>query len=191
MLAVSGWADARTILVLGDSISAGYGLEKPEFGWVSLLREKVRPRGIEVANASISGETSAGGLSRLDALLEKHRPEIVVLELGANDGLRGLPPKQLESNLGTAIRRSREAGAKVLLLGMKIPPNYGKRYTELFEKVYPELAGNYGVALVPFLLDGVGGNDNLMQMDRIHPNRKAQGVLLDLVWEKLGPLLAQ
>lgn len=177
--------------MLGDSISAGYGLEKLEEGWVSLLQEKVRPRGITVVNASISGETSAGGLARLDALLERHRPEIVILELGANDGLRGLPPRQMESNLGTAIRRAQEAGAKVLLLGMKIPPNYGKRYTDVFEKVYPDLARHYGVVLVPFLLDGVGGNGNLMQPDGIHPNQAAQGILLGLVWDKLAPMLGR
>lgn len=191
LFALSGLAEARTVLVLGDSISAGYGLEKLDQGWVALLREKLGPRGIAVANASISGETSAGGLARIDALLAQHRPEIVILELGANDGLRGLPPKPMASNLGAVIVRSKAAGAKVLLLGMKIPPNYGKRYTEMFEKVYPDLAQRHGAVLVPFLLDGVGGKDQLMQADRLHPNGEAQVILLRRVWDKLEPMLAR
>lgn len=191
MLAISGLTHAQTILILGDSISAGYGLEKVEQGWVGLLQEKLRPRGITVANASISGDTSAGGLARIDGLLARHRPNIVILELGANDGLRGLPPKQMESNLSAAILKSQSAGARVLLLGMKIPPNYGKRYTDLFERVYPELARRHGVTLVPFLMEGVGGKDGLMQADRLHPNGEAQKIMLGQVWEKLAPMLGR
>lgn len=177
--------------MLGDSISAGYGLEKLDQGWVGLLGEKLKPRGIEVVNASISGDTSAGGLDRVGALLERHHPAILIVELGGNDGLRGLPPAQMEANLDAIVGRARAAGAQVLLLGMKIPPNYGKRYTELFEKVYADLAAKRGLPLVPFLLDGVGGHDALMQADGIHPNQQAQPLLLDQVWRKLEPMLAQ
>lgn len=186
---MSGWVQAGTILVLGDSISAGYGLDKIDRGWVALLKEKLGPRGYSVVNASISGETSAGGLARIDGLLGQHRPAIVILELGGNDGLRGLSPRQMEANLGEMIARSRAAGARVLLLGMKIPPNYGKRYADLFQNVYPKLAERQGVVLVPFLLEGVGGQDHMMQADRIHPNGEAQALLLAQVWERLEPML--
>ncbi len=189
ILSFNVFAEARPLLVVGDSISAGYGLEKPEQGWVALLRERLRPRSIEVINASISGDTSAGGLSRIDALLQRHHPAWVLVELGGNDGLRGLSPKQTEANLGALITRARAAGAKVLLLGMKMPPNYGKRFTELFEAVYPALARVYEVPLVPFLLEGIGGNEALMQADQIHPNLAAQALLLDRVWPHLEPLL--
>lgn len=182
-------AETRPLLVIGDSISAGYGLEKPEQGWVALLRERLRPRAIEVVNASISGDTSAGGLSRIDALLQRHHPAWVVVELGGNDGLRGLSPKQTETNLAALISRARAAGAKVLLLGMQMPPNYGKRFTELFEAVYPALAQRQQVPLVPSLLEGIGGNEALMQPDRIHPNLAAQPLLLERVWSQLEPLL--
>jgi acyl-CoA thioesterase-1 len=188
---LSGFVQASTVLVLGDSISAAYGLEKQDHGWVARLRDQLKPKGVEVANASISGETSGGGLARIDALLKTHRPSIVILELGGNDGLRGLSPKQLEANLGDMIARSKAAGAKVLLLGMKIPPNYGRRYTELFESVYPKLAAQHGVPLVPFFLEGVGGQAHLMQTDGIHPNGEAQAVLLRLVWEKLEGMLGE
>jgi acyl-CoA thioesterase-1 len=189
LLAMSGLVQAKTILVLGDSISAGYGLEKIDLGWVALLQEKLRPRGIAIVNASLSGDTSAGGLARIDPLLKQHRPSVVILELGGNDGLRGLSPKQLQSNLSEMIVRSKAAGAEVLLLGMKIPPNYGKRYAEMFQNVYPDLAERHGVALVPFLLEGVGGQNHLMQTDGVHPNRDAQAILLGQVWEKLKPML--
>ncbi|SMF95318.1 acyl-CoA thioesterase-1 [Methylomagnum ishizawai] len=187
---MSGEVGAATLVVLGDSISAGYGLEKIDQGWVSLLAEKLRPRGMIVVNASISGDTSAGGLSRIDALLAQHHPAVLILELGGNDGLRGLPPGQMAANLGGIIDRAGAAGVQVLLLGMKIPPNYGKRYTEMFQKVYTDLAGRDGVALVPFLLDGVGGVEVYMQADGIHPNREAQPLLLEQVWNKLELLLA-
>lgn len=189
---LSGWVQAATILVVGDSISAAYGLEKLDQGWVALLGEKLKPHGISIVNASISGETTAGGRTRIDDLLKRHRPSIVILELGGNDGLRGLSPKQMESNLAAMIERSKTAGAKVLLLGMKIPPNYGKRYADLFQKVYPDLAKRYDVDLVPFLLEGVvGGQNNLMQPDGIHPNLDAQSILLAQVWEKLEAILGK
>ena len=189
IMVIHGVARADTVLILGDSISAGYGLEKLEYGWVELLRARLAGRGWTVANASISGETSAGGLLRLDGLLQHYKPAVVVLELGANDGLRGQPPRQLEANLGEMILRSRAVGAKPILLGMKIPPNYGKRYADQFEQVFAKVAHDHEVPFVPFLLDGVGGQNHLMQADGLHPNRNAQGILLGLVWEKLGPVL--
>jgi len=182
---------AGVILILGDSISASYGLENPAQGWVALLAEKIKAAGKpwEVVNASISGELSAGGLGRVDALLARHKPGLLLLELGANDGLRGLPPALMQGNLAEIIKRAKQAGARVLLLGMRIPPNYGKRYNDLFEAVFPELAKAHGVAYVPFLLEGVGGNAQLTQADGLHPNALAQPVLLRLVWDKLEPLL--
>lgn len=191
LLALPGLIQAKTVLVLGDSISAGYGLEKIDYGWVALLRDAARPLGVEVANASVSGETSAGGLARIDELLRRYRPAVVILELGANDGLRGLSPKQLEANLGETVVRSEAAGAKVLLLGMKIPPNYGKRYTDLFQAAFQRVAETHGTAFVPFLLQGVGGQDHLMQADGLHPNREAQAILFRQVWDKLEPMLAR
>ncbi|HYE35178.1 arylesterase [Methylocaldum sp.] len=191
LLVLPGLIHAKTVLVLGDSISAGYGLEKIDHGWVAMLQEAARPHGIEVMNASISGETSAGGLARIDGLLSRHRPAVVILELGANDGLRGLTPKQLEANLGEMIVRSKAAGAKVLLLGMKIPPNYGRRYADLFRNVFQRVAETHDTAFVPFLLEGVGGQDHLMQADGLHPNREAQAILFRQVWDKLEPMLAR
>lgn len=186
-----GLSLAGTILVLGDSISAGYGLENVERGWVGLLQQRLAQTHAEwnVVNASISGDTSAGGLARVDDLLQRHAPGIVILELGGNDGLRGLPPARLKDNLTGIIARCRAAGAKVLLVGMRIPPNYGRRYTELFEGVFPQVAAEQKADFVPFLLDGVGGNRSLMQGDGLHPNGEAQPLMLDLVWQKLAPLL--
>jgi len=179
------------ILVLGDSISAAYGLENPAQGWVSLMAGKIKATGKswEVVNASISGETTAGGLSRLDALLARHKPNLLILELGANDGLRGLQPSLMQANLAEIISRSKRIGAKIVLLGMRIPPNYGKRFNDMFEAVFPELAKEVGAAYVPFLMEGVGGNAELLQPDGLHPNLQAQPILMRLVWEKLEPLL--
>jgi len=156
-----------------------------------LLGEKLRASGrsIEVVNASISGDTSAGGRVRIESLLSRHKPSILVLELGANDGLRGLAPTRMQGNLAEIIRRAKGAGARVLLLGMRIPPNYGKRYADMFAAVYPALAKQSGATLVPFLLEGVGGQDHLMQADGLHPNDEAQPILLQRVWEKLEPML--
>lgn len=189
--AVPAGGQAAVILVLGDSISAGYGLENPAQGWVALLAGRLKAAGKpwEVVNASISGETSAGGLARVDALLARHKPRLLVLELGANDGLRGLQPALMQANLGAIIARAKSAGAASLLLGMRIPPNYGKRYNDLFEAVFPALAQEQGVAYVPFLLEGVGGEAELTQPDGLHPNAKAQPLLEKQVWEKLSPLL--
>ncbi|WP_426245787.1 arylesterase [Pseudomonas sp. TWR3-1-1] len=183
-------AAAGTILIVGDSISAGFGLDT-RLGWVSLLEQRLSKEGHDdkVINASISGDTSAGGLARLPALLAEHKPDVVIVELGGNDGLRGQLPAQLKQNLASMIEASQQAGAKVLLLGMQLPPNYGARYTQAFAAVYGELANEKKVALVPFLLEGVGGKPELMQADRIHPAAGAQGLLLDNVWPVLKPLL--
>ncbi len=176
--------------MVGDSISAGYGLERLEQGWVALLKEKLQPRGIEVVNASLSGDTTAGGKTRLDELLPRVQPSLVIIELGGNDGLRGLTPSQMKENLTAMIAQARVAQAQVLLLGMRIPPNYGKRYAEMFQNVYGEVARDTRVALAPFLMDGVGGHDDLMQSDGIHPNQAAQPLLLEQVMKALDPMLA-
>ncbi|NQD81200.1 arylesterase, partial [Pseudomonas sp. CrR14] len=183
-------AQAATVLVVGDSISAAFGMDTRQ-GWVHLLDERLKKEGFEhqLVNASISGDTSAGGAARLPALLAEHSPDVVIVELGGNDGLRGLPPKQLQQNLASMIDASREAGAKVLLLGMRIPPNYGERYTTAFAKVFDDVAAEKSVPLVPFLLEGVGGVDALMQDDRVHPAVEAQPLLLENVWPALKPLL--
>ena len=183
-------ASAATLLVLGDSISAGFGLDT-RLGWVNLLQQRLDAQGLDyqVVNASISGDTSAGGLARLAPLLTAHRPALVVVELGGNDGLRGQSPAQLQQNLAAIIQQSQASGAKVLLLGMHLPPNYGARYTQLFSQVYVQLASSESVALVPFFLEGVGGVPMLMQGDGIHPTAAAQPRLLDNVWPVLKPLL--
>ncbi len=177
--------------MLGDSISAGYGLDNPAQGWVTLLAEKIKATGkaSEIVNASISGEVTAGGLSRIDGLLAQHKPGIVILELGANDGLRGLQPSLMQANLNEIIMKAKKSGAKIVLLGMRIPPNYGKRFNDMFEVVFPTLAKQHESAYVPFLLEGVGGNAKLMQPDGLHPNAEAQPILMQLVWEKLQSLL--
>ncbi|AEF22521.1 arylesterase [Pseudomonas fulva] len=190
LLLIGQMAQAGTVLVVGDSISAAFGMDTQQ-GWVHLLDERMREEGFEhqLVNASISGDTSAGGAARLPALLTEHKPEVVIVELGGNDGLRGLPPSQLQQNLASMIDASRNAGAKVLLLGMRIPPNYGERYTTAFAKVYGDLAADKKVPLVPFLLDGVGGVASLMQDDGVHPAVAAQPQLLENVWPTLKPLL--
>jgi len=181
---------AGTVLVVGDSISAAFGLDTRQ-GWVALLEQRLDEAGFEqsVVNASISGDTSAGGLARLPTLLAQHRPQLVIIELGGNDGLRGQPPAQLQQNLAAMIDRSRAAGAQVLLLGMQLPPNYGQRYTRAFAEVYAKLAEDKQVPLVPFFLQGVGGVAGMIQADGIHPTVAAQPRLLDNVWPLLQPLL--
>ncbi|TRO15954.1 arylesterase [Ectopseudomonas mendocina] len=192
-LALMFWAQgavAGTLLVVGDSISAAFGLDSRQ-GWVAMLQERLRKEGFEhsVVNASISGDTSAGGAARLSALLAEHKPELVIIELGGNDGLRGQPPAQLQQNLASMIDASQASGAKVLLLGMRLPPNYGARYTSAFAQVFADLAERKQVALVPFFLEGVGGVPGMMQADGIHPTQDAQAVLLDNVWPTLKPML--
>lgn len=190
LIAFSKISLAATILVMGDSISAGYGLEIDQ-GWVALLQQKFIEENQDhrVVNASISGDTSAGGLARLDANLERYKPAIVIIELGGNDGLRGLSPKRMKANLSEMIKRSRAAGARVLLLGMRIPPNYGKRYAELFHQVYYQLEEEYRIAFVPFLLEDVALEKAFMQHDGIHPNSKAQAIIANRVWQQLEPML--
>jgi len=181
-------AAQQTILIFGDSLSAAYGIPR-EAGWVSLLQQELQrshPQ-YQVINASISGETAAGGRRRIAAALRQHRPNIVVLELGANDGLRGTPIKEVESNLGMLIETSRKAKAKVLLLGMKLPPNYGPDYTANFAALYPTLAQRYRVALVPFFLESVMPEQ--FQADNLHPIAAAQAQILGTILTKLKPLL--
>jgi acyl-CoA thioesterase-1 len=183
--------NGSAILVFGDSISAAYGIDRVEQGWVALLQGKLKDEGYgyEVINASISGETTAGGLARLPRALVLHHPQIVLIELGGNDGLRALPVAQMRANLSEMVEISRKAGARVLLLGMRIPPNYGPQYTEQFRRVYLDLARDRSLPLVPFLLDGIALNPGLMQADGIHPNERGQPKLLDNVWPVLRPLL--
>ena len=183
-------AAAGTVLIVGDSISAGFGLDTRK-GWVALLEQRLKQEGFDdkVVNASISGDTSAGGLARLPAALATHKPDVVVIELGGNDGLRGQPPTQLKQNLASMIQQSQDSGAKVLLLGMQIPPNYGKRYVDAFAKVFGDVAEEKKVPLVPFFLEGVGGHPELMQADGLHPAVAAQDKLLENVWPTLKPLL--
>lgn len=183
-------ADGRpTLLVMGDSLSAAYGIEADR-GWVSLLQARLDGKA-RVVNASISGETSSGGAARLPELLGQHAPDIVLLELGGNDGLRGLPPGQFQANMRRMVEASREAGAEVLLLGIDIPPNYGRAYRDAFTGVYRRLADDFDLPLVPFLLEGVALDDNLMQDDGIHPTAAAQPMILDTVWPELAPLLEE
>ena len=191
MLFFAGMAQAGgTILVWGDSLSAGYGLEKGQ-DWPTLLQTRLDDKGFRhvVVNASVSGETSSGGRSRLPAALEQHAPDIVILELGANDGLRGLPLAQTRANLERMIKLSQASGAKVMLIGMRMPPNLGREYTEGFERNYRELAQKYSAPLLPFLLEPVAADRNNFQNDNLHPTAAAQPALRDHVWTKLGPML--
>lgn len=176
----------QTILVVGDSISAAYGLEI-ERGWVALLQQRLTERGLsyQVVNASISGDTSAGGRNRLPALLEQHQPSLVVIELGGNDGLRGLPLSNLQDNLRAMVQLAKQQEAQVILLGMRIPPNYGARYTEGFYQVFQHVAELESVLVVDFFLEGVGGVPGMVQADGIHPTEQAQAILLDNAWRIL------
>lgn len=178
------------ILIVGDSISAAYGIEI-DAGWVALLQQRLQQQGYphRVINSSISGDTSVGGRSRLPALLAREPIDILILELGGNDGLRGLSLAQTQANLQAMIEMARAAQARVLLLGMQLPPNYGSTYTAAFAKIYTRLAREQQIALVPFLLDGVATDTDLMQPDGIHPRAQAQPRLLDNVWTALVPLL--
>ncbi len=172
---------AKTIMILGDSLSAGYGIQ-PEQGWVNLLQKRLDqqyPKQHKVVNASVSGETTSGAVARLPKLLQTHKPQIVVIELGGNDGLRGQPPKMIQQNLVTLVQKSQQAGAKTILFGMKMPPNYGQAYSKAFENNYKLVSQQQQVKLLPFFLNGVAGNKSLMQADLIHPNAKAQSILLN------------
>ena len=179
-----------TLLVYGDSLSAAYGIAQKD-GWVALLEQRLRQKHFDytVANASISGETSSGGASRIAATLAQHRPRIVILALGANDGLRGLPVAQMRDNLAAIVRAAQKAGCRVLLLGMKMPPNYGPQYTRELEQAYATLAKRYKTAFVPFLLEGIAGKRDNFIDDNLHPTAQVQPLILDNVWTGLAPLL--
>lgn len=179
-----------TILVLGDSISAGYGIQR-EQGWVEQLGLRLDGEGSgwQVINASVSGETTGGGLARLPDALERHDPEVVIIELGGNDGLRGYPIASIRDNLSRMVELALDAGSRVLLVGMQLPPNYGPRYTRAFAEVFNEVAEQHGVPLVPFLLENVALRRELMQADGIHPTAEAQETLLETLWPHLVPLL--
>ena len=189
----SAMAGEPVILVFGDSISAGYGLDHVEQGWVELLKTRLKTLGYgyQVVNASVSGETTAGGLARLPRALEVHHPTILILELGGNDGLRALPISQMRANLKAMVESASAAGAKVVLLGMRMPPNYGPEYTEQFRLAFSELASDKKLPLVPFLLNDIALSPKLMQDDQIHPNALGQPMLLDNVWPALKPLLSK
>jgi acyl-CoA thioesterase-1 len=180
----------QTILVMGDSLSAAYGID-PAQGWVTLLGQRLKQQGYgyEVVNASVSGETTSGGLTRLPDALKQHAPGIVIIELGANDGLRGQPIQVMHDDLDKMITTSRAAGARVLLVGIQLPPNYGAAYTQAFSATYKVLAKRYKLPLVPFLLAGVAEHREIMQADGLHPQAQAEPQVLDNVWPYLKPLL--
>jgi acyl-CoA thioesterase I len=192
LFATCAHSASKSLLVLGDSLSAEYGLPRGT-GWVHLLQQQMKKDDVDVAviNASISGETTSGGNARLPALLAQYHPSVVLIELGANDGLRGLPLNAAKANLRNMITDSKKAGAKVMLVGMRIPPNYGRDYTEKFAALYSKLAQETNAALVPFLLEGVAGKPELFQNDRLHPIAAAQPIIVDNVWPRLKPLLAR
>jgi acyl-CoA thioesterase-1 len=191
MMTLLPWTvSAKTIVVLGDSISAGFGIEVQQ-GWVALLQKRLAAQHSPyvISNESISGDTSAGGLARIDDALRRHKPQIVLIELGANDGLRGLSPEAMKANLTEMVKRTEKTGAKVLLLAMKIPPNYGKRYIEMFYNIYPQLAAELKVPYVPFILEDVALKTELMQADGLHPNALAQPIVAERIWGYLSPIL--
>ena len=183
-------ADKPVVLILGDSLSAGYGI-RVDAGWVALLERRLAEQGYEhrVVNASASGETTGGARARLPRALEVHRPDIVVIELGANDGLRGLPLKQMRDNLQYLIETSQKAGARVVLVGMRMPPNYGAAYADAFHALYGELAKKYDLPHVDFFLNGVALDETLMQSDGLHPSAQAQPRLLENVWPAIESAL--
>jgi acyl-CoA thioesterase-1 len=187
---VAAATEASPILVFGDSLSAGYGLRSDE-GWVPLLQKRLQAQGYvtPVVNASVSGETSGGGVQRLPRALQLHRPSLVILELGANDGLRGLPVPETRANLEKMVDLVQAAGSQVLLIGMRMPPNYGPRYTTDFSQMFADIAQRDHLAFVPFLLESVALNPGLMQADGMHPSAHAAPLILDTVWPRLLPLL--
>jgi len=184
-------AAAATILVFGDSLSAAYGIGARE-GWPTLLEERLRQKGIDytVANASISGETSSGGATRIGEALARTRPSIVIVALGSNDGLRGLPVGQMKANLTRIVRAAKGAGSKVLIVGNRMPPNYGPRYTREFDQAFVEVAREQKAALVPFMLEGIASTRENFQPDNLHPTAAAQPIILETIWQGLVPLLA-
>ena len=192
LLILPNTSPAGIILIVGDSLSAAYGIPL-EQGWVSLLQERLDTGGYpyQIVNASISGDTTASARARLPNALASHKPAVVLLELGGNDGLRGLSLAAMKNNLAEMISSAQAAGAQVLLIGVQLPPNYGPRYTERFRSVYHELARAYALTLLPSLVDGIGTEQELMQADGIHPNAAAQPLIRDRVWDALAPLLKQ
>ena len=183
MYGAAAAAEPPTVMIFGDSLSAGYGLDMDQ-SWAALLQQRLEEQGYEhrVINASISGETTEGGVTRIDKALENFTPALIILELGGNDGLRGFPPERIRGNLEKVIGRARESGAEVVLLGIRIPSNYGARYSEAFEAVYREVSTASGIDWIEFFMEGVALNDALLQEDRIHPNEAAQPLLLDNAW---------
>jgi len=189
LMSISSWAQVKpVILVIGDSLSAEYGLPKGT-GWVNLMEDQLsRSKSPwSIFNASISGETSSGGLSRLPNLLAQKKPGLVIIELGANDALRGLPVNQTEANLRKMVQMSKNSGAKVLLCGIQIPSNYGQTYTAQFKNLYPQIANQEGVELMPFFLEGIATKPELFQADRLHPNVDAQSIIFKNVWGSMAP----
>ena len=190
MVFFSTLTQAKSIVVLGDSISASFGFEV-QHGWVALLEQKLKSSHPDytMINASISGDTTAGGLARLPLLLKQYQPEIILLELGANDGLRGMSLKAMQKNLSAIIKQSQKSGARVLLLSMRIPSNYGKRYTDMFYNSYQKIAKKQNIPVVPFILEGVALDKSQMQQDGLHPNEKAQPIIANHIAPYLLPLL--
>lgn len=190
VLAHSSLFAQTKILILGDSISAAYGIEQ-QHAWVQLLDKQLQQANINanIINASISGETSVGGANRINDLLDRHQPNIVLIELGGNDGLRGYPLRDIRANLERIITSVQQRSIQVILAGMRIPPNYGRAYSECFFAIYAELAAKHQIALIPFLLDGIGDRSELMQSDGIHPTAEAQPLIVNQVWPVLLPLL--
>jgi len=190
VVAPAALAAERSILVFGDSVSAALGIAQAR-GWVALLGERLKRERLDysVVNASVSGETTAGGAARLKPALDKHRPAVVIIELGGNDGLRGMPVAAMKKNLGDMIVQSNRAGALVLLIGMRMPPNYGPQYTGSFERAFSEVAKQHNAVLLPFLFESLGDGRGFFQPDGIHPSESAQPLMLESVWQKLRPLL--
>ena len=192
MVSAAALAAPPRLLVLGDSLSSAHRIAVDQ-GWVALLDARLKQRAAatapEVVNAAISGETTSGGIARLPALLARHQPRWVLIELGANDALRGLPLDEIRKNLGTLVRAAQGAGAKVLLLGIEIPVNYGPQYRDGLREVYRAVAAEFNVPLVPFLLEGVAEDERLMQDDGLHPRAEGEPRVLDNVWPQLAPLL--
>jgi acyl-CoA thioesterase-1 len=188
----SAYSAPKTVLVVGDSLSAEYGLTRGA-GWVALLEQKLKAEKIDarIVNASISGETTSGGRARLPALLTQHKPQIVVIELGANDGLRGLPVASAEANLRQMVTLSQKQDAKVMLIGMRMPPNYGRAYTERFFNMYGTLSKDMKAPLVPFMLEGVADKPALFQADRLHPNAQAHPIILNNIWPAFSTMIRQ
>ncbi len=189
-MCLSSGAWGKTILVYGDSLASAYGIAEKR-GWVALLGERLKRERLDysVVNASISGETSSGGLSRIAKSLAQHKPAVLILQLGANDGLRGLPVAEMKKNLSAMVQQAHKAGARVLLVGIRMPPNYGPDYTREFESAFADLAKRHRTALVPFLFEGMGDDFGKFQPDRIHPTEDAQPILLENVWKALRRLL--